>query len=343
MQVPVLAFAATAVPGDDGRRGRAVRDEGSDARGRPDGRDHLERRASGRHRRRPARRRRAAAVEGFRRNAARVRRIEILAAPRAPAPQSRTTSGISSTPPRRSRSCGCTGRRSTRRCRRRRDRQPVGARRPPRRRHRRQRPARSRPAAAARPLVRAVRAVDRRRAGRRRAAVRRSGGAARRPDDLPLRPAVADDRGVRVARPRPHPAVSQRDAGGVLRTVRRRTCSAWPRSAGKSWPRSSGRVDLALGDSDYNRQELESLGFAPTGVFPIAVDTGRVTRRVNRPALEGDPGRRAGELSVRRAGSRRTRRSKTTSAWPSTTNAMSMPTTGSSSSAGSTSCRDIIR
>jgi L-malate glycosyltransferase len=48
-----------------------------------------------------------------------------------------------------------------------------------------------------------------------------------------------------------------------------------------------GRVDLALGDSEYNRQELEELGFSPTGVFPIAVDTGRVTRRVSRPALEG--------------------------------------------------------
>jgi glycosyltransferase involved in cell wall biosynthesis len=47
-----------------------------------------------------------------------------------------------------------------------------------------------------------------------------------------------------------------------------------------------GSVDLALGDSDYNRQELESLGFAHTGVFPIAVDTSRVTRHVARPALE---------------------------------------------------------
>ena len=47
-----------------------------------------------------------------------------------------------------------------------------------------------------------------------------------------------------------------------------------------------GRVDLALGDSDYNRRELEALGFDPTGVFPIAVDTSRVTQRVRRPALE---------------------------------------------------------
>jgi hypothetical protein len=34
----------------------------------------------------------------------------------------------------------------------------------------------------------------------------------------------------------------------------------------------AGRVDLALGDSEYNRQELERIGFRPTGVFPIAVD-----------------------------------------------------------------------
>jgi L-malate glycosyltransferase len=48
----------------------------------------------------------------------------------------------------------------------------------------------------------------------------------------------------------------------------------------------TGRVDLALGDSDFNRQELESLGFAPTGVMPIAVDTARITDAPPRPALE---------------------------------------------------------
>lgn len=47
-----------------------------------------------------------------------------------------------------------------------------------------------------------------------------------------------------------------------------------------------GRVDLALGDSEFNRQELAQLGFAPTGVFPIAVDTSRVTSGARRPALE---------------------------------------------------------
>ncbi len=48
----------------------------------------------------------------------------------------------------------------------------------------------------------------------------------------------------------------------------------------------AGRVDLALGDSEFNRQELEVLGFAPTGVMPIAVDTDRITRAPRRPALE---------------------------------------------------------
>jgi glycosyltransferase involved in cell wall biosynthesis len=47
-----------------------------------------------------------------------------------------------------------------------------------------------------------------------------------------------------------------------------------------------GQADLALGDSEYNRQELESLGFPRTGVFPVAVDTARVTGRAKRPALE---------------------------------------------------------
>jgi glycosyltransferase involved in cell wall biosynthesis len=48
----------------------------------------------------------------------------------------------------------------------------------------------------------------------------------------------------------------------------------------------AGRVDLALGDSEFNRQELETLGFARTGVMPIAVDTERLTTAPRRPALE---------------------------------------------------------
>jgi glycosyltransferase involved in cell wall biosynthesis len=47
-----------------------------------------------------------------------------------------------------------------------------------------------------------------------------------------------------------------------------------------------GHVDLALGDSEFNRQELDEMGFAPTGVFPIAVDTERITMAPPLPALE---------------------------------------------------------
>ncbi|HSK11086.1 MAG TPA: glycosyltransferase [Vicinamibacterales bacterium] len=48
----------------------------------------------------------------------------------------------------------------------------------------------------------------------------------------------------------------------------------------------AGRTDLALGDSEYNRRELERLGFTNTGVMPIAIDTGRITGAPRRPALE---------------------------------------------------------
>ena len=47
-----------------------------------------------------------------------------------------------------------------------------------------------------------------------------------------------------------------------------------------------GRTDLALGVSEFNRAELEGMGFSPTGVLPLAVDLGRVTQPVRRPALE---------------------------------------------------------
>jgi glycosyltransferase involved in cell wall biosynthesis len=47
-----------------------------------------------------------------------------------------------------------------------------------------------------------------------------------------------------------------------------------------------GHVDLALGDSEFNRQELEELGFGPTGVMPIAVNLERITSAPRRPALE---------------------------------------------------------
>jgi len=45
-------------------------------------------------------------------------------------------------------------------------------------------------------------------------------------------------------------------------------------------------VDLALGDSEYNRQELESLGFRPTGVMPIAISADRIRKAPRQPVLE---------------------------------------------------------
>jgi L-malate glycosyltransferase len=48
-----------------------------------------------------------------------------------------------------------------------------------------------------------------------------------------------------------------------------------------------GQVDLALGVSEFNRQELETLGFAPTGVLPLALDTTRITQPARpRPSIE---------------------------------------------------------
>ncbi len=47
-----------------------------------------------------------------------------------------------------------------------------------------------------------------------------------------------------------------------------------------------GQVDLALGDSDYNRRELDALGFADTGVLPLYVDTDRLTGAAPVPSLE---------------------------------------------------------
>ena len=48
----------------------------------------------------------------------------------------------------------------------------------------------------------------------------------------------------------------------------------------------AGRTDMALGDSAYNQAELDGLGFDNTGVFPIAIDVGRITAAPRRPALE---------------------------------------------------------
>ena len=48
----------------------------------------------------------------------------------------------------------------------------------------------------------------------------------------------------------------------------------------------AGRTDLALGDSEYNRRELQQLGFTPSAVFPIALDLARITDAAPHPVLE---------------------------------------------------------
>lgn len=45
-------------------------------------------------------------------------------------------------------------------------------------------------------------------------------------------------------------------------------------------------TDIALGDSAFNRRELDALGFRRTGVFPIAIQPDRILRGPRRPALE---------------------------------------------------------
>jgi glycosyltransferase involved in cell wall biosynthesis len=47
-----------------------------------------------------------------------------------------------------------------------------------------------------------------------------------------------------------------------------------------------GVTDLALGDSEFNRRELEGMGFKRTGVMPIAVDTERIRSAPPHPPLE---------------------------------------------------------
>ena len=89
-----------------------------------------------------------------------------------------------------------------------------------------------------------------------------------------------------VARRRPRAALSQRHAGGLLRAVRSGAVPPGGARRARSWRRWSASVDLALGDSEYNRQELESLGFAPTGVLPDRRRHGARHPAGRRPALE---------------------------------------------------------
>ena len=48
----------------------------------------------------------------------------------------------------------------------------------------------------------------------------------------------------------------------------------------------AGRTDLALGVSEYNRQELETVGFRDTGVLPLALDLDRLVNARPVPTLQ---------------------------------------------------------
>ncbi len=48
----------------------------------------------------------------------------------------------------------------------------------------------------------------------------------------------------------------------------------------------AGHVDLALGVSRFNQQELDRMGFARTGVLPLALDLARLTHAAAVPSLE---------------------------------------------------------
>ena len=45
-------------------------------------------------------------------------------------------------------------------------------------------------------------------------------------------------------------------------------------------------TDLALGDSEFNRRDLEALGFRRSGVFPIALDLDRIASAPPHPVLD---------------------------------------------------------
>jgi hypothetical protein len=103
-----------------------------------------------------------------------------------------------------------------------------------------------------------------------------------------------------------------------------------------------GHVDLALGDSEFNRQELEDLGFEPTGVMPIAVNTERITSAPRRPALEKILAM-ASSTSCLSDASSRTNGSRITSGWRRPTSATSIITIALSSSAAMTDSRATTR
>ena len=102
----------------------------------------------------------------------------------------------------------------------------------------------------------------------------------------------------------------------------------------------SSSTDLALGDSAYNRDELDELGFSTTGIMPIAVDTDRLTAAPSERVLDDilDDGL-VNFLFVGRIAPNK--KSEDHSASESTS-ATSTPTTASFLWDGMTSCRGTM-
>ena len=104
-----------------------------------------------------------------------------------------------------------------------------------------------------------------------------------------------------------------------------------------------GRVDLALGDSEYNRVGARADGVRADGRHADRDRHGshhrarRAARRSRRSSTT------ASTTSCSSGASSRTRRSRTTSGWPSSTSGTSTSTTGSSSSAATTASRATMR
>ena len=145
----------------------------------------------------------------------------------------------------------------------------------------------------------------------------------RRPDDLSLRAAVADDRGVRLAARRPRPAVPQRHAGGVLRALRSGAVPAGVARPRRSWRRwSAGSIWRSASPSTTGRSSRRSASRRPA-CFRWRSTPSRVTRAGRAAGARRSCSTTSSSISCSSAGSRRTRRSRTTSAWPSTTSATS--------------------
>ena len=191
-------------------------------------------------------------------------------------------------------------RRSWALCARRHAHRPVGARAASRRRHRRLGPphARRLPGAGATRPTSTPSSWTQDLEGDGRPLLRVAPGRPRRRGHPALRAALAPDRRLARAPGPPRPAPPQHHAARVLRRLGRRRWRASARSAGEELATLAGHVDLGLADSEFNRRELEALGFPRTGVLPIYLDFARY-REAPNPVLRAAARRRPHQPPLR--------------------------------------------